>query len=240
MILQVNHLTKGFGELYACNDISFGVEKGEILGIAGPNGAGKTTLFNCISGIYHGQGEIFFEGGNINGLKPYQICKRGIGRTFQIPVIFNTMNVEQNVSVGAYFGTPFRKKSMHHQIEEALQMVGLSNKSKVPGENINLFEKKLTMLAAVLATEPKLLLLDEPMSGLSASEIEKLSNLIIKVNSELGLTIIIIEHLMKVLTGLSNRILILNEGKKFIVGTPEDVCNNEKVIEIYLGAVKKG
>lgn len=237
MILQVEHLTKNFGELYACNDISFGVQKGEIFGIAGPNGAGKTTLFNCISGVYNCRGEILFEGININGMKPHMICKHGIGRTFQIPVIFHTLNVKQNVSVGAYFGSMSRKKSVLKQINDAIEMVGLAGKENEPGDSINLFEKKMTMLATVLATEPKLLLLDEPMSGLSASEIEAFSQLIKRINRELGLTIIIIEHLMKVLTGLSNRLMILENGKKFCVGKPEDVCNDQEVIEIYLGAV---
>ena len=237
MILQVKHLTKNFGELYACDDISFEVQKGEIFGIAGPNGAGKTTLFNCIAGVYHCGGEILFEGANINGMRPHMICKSGIGRTFQIPVIFHTLNVKENVSVGAYFGSMSRRKNVRKQIDDAIEIVGLDGKENEPGESVNLFEKKMTMLAAVLATEPKLLLLDEPMSGLSASEIDAFSRLIKRINRELQLTVVIIEHLMKVLTGLSNRLMILDNGKRFRVGDPETVCNDKEVIEIYLGAV---
>jgi len=238
LILQVKNLTKQFGELFACDDISFEVNSGEIFGIAGPNGAGKTTLFNCISGYYHGTGEILFNGQNINGKRPFEICRLGIGRSFQIPTIFSTLSIKQNVSVGAYHGRINAKKNLDEQVNWALDMVGLLDKCELLGKNINLYAKKLTMIAAILATEPKIILLDEPMSGLNVTEINAISLLIKKLNDELGLTIIIIEHLMKVLTGLSNRLLIMNYGKKLCIGDPLDVCQDDKVIEVYLGATK--
>lgn len=238
MLLQVKNLTKKFGELLACDDISFEVSSGEIFGIAGPNGAGKTTLFNCISGYYHGTGEIFFNRQNINGKRPHEICKLGIGRSFQIPNIFSTLRIEQTVTVGAYYGRSNAKKDVQEQINWALDMVGLSDKRDLLGKNINLYAKKLTMLAAILATDPKIILLDEPMSGLNVTEINAISSLIKELNDELGMTIIIIEHLMKVLTGLSGRMMIMNYGKKLCIGETLEVCQNEEVIEVYLGATK--
>lgn len=233
-ILEVRGLTKRFGELAAVNNLSFEVEKGEIFGIAGPNGAGKTTLFNVISGIYSGTGEVIFEGRRINGLRPFQICRLGLVRTFQIPTLFSTLSVYDNVRVGAHFGTD--RHNEEEVIRDALDIVGLSGKETVEARHLCLFDKKLTMLAAALATQPRLLMLDEPVGGLSPTEIQQSITLFRRVNQEMGITLIVIEHLMSVLMGISNRLMILHNGEKISFGSPEEVAKDKQVIEVYLGA----
>jgi len=237
IILRLEKVSKNFGELAAVKNVSFEVEKGEIFGIAGPNGAGKTTLFNLITGVVRGSGKIIFNGININGLRPHQICHKGIGRTFQIPLLFSTMTVFENIKVGAHFGMPGvdSKRDEEKNINEVINFVGLEGKENNIAANLNLFDKKLTMLAAVLATKPKLLLLDEPIGGLTPMEIRQFVMLIQKINQELGVTIIMVEHLIKVLMELSHRIMILNYGEIISIGSPEQVANNRKVREVYLG-----
>ena len=234
IILKVNKVTQRFGQLAAVKDLSFEVEEGEIFGIAGPNGAGKTTLFNVITGFYRGSGDIVFDGTNINGLRPHQICHKGIARTFQIPQLFLTLPVVENVKVGAHFGV----RGAHDErerINEAINFVGLQRKENVIAANLNLFDKKLTMLAAALATKPKLLLLDEPIGGLSPTEVRQTITLFQKINQELGVTIVVIEHLMKVLTEVSQRLMILHNGEKICISSPQEVAKDRRVIEIYLG-----
>ena len=218
-ILQVDDVTQRFGELAAVKDLSFELEEGEIFGIAGPNGAGKSTLFNAITGFYRYSGDIYFNNEKISRLSTHQICHKGIARTFQIPHLFPTLPMVQNVRVGAYFG-----------------FVGLEGRENVPAEHLNLLDKKLTMVAVALATKPKLLLVDEPTAGLSPTETRDFITLFKKINKELGLTIIIIEHLMKVLTELSQRLMIMENGEKIAIGPPLEVTKDEKVIEIYLGS----
>ena len=233
-ILQANKVTKYFGELAAVKDLSFEVERGEIFGIAGPNGAGKTTLFNVITGFYQGSGDIIFDNINIMGLRPHQVCRKGIARTFQIPELFLTLPVLENVKVGTHFGAHGVQNEKEH-INEVINLVGLQGRGNVIAANLNLFDKKLTMLAAALATKPKLLLLDEPIGGLSPTEVRQTITLFQKINQELGLTIIVIEHLMKVLTELSQRLMILHNGEKICIGPPQEVTKDKRVIEVYLG-----
>lgn len=233
-ILQVNKVTKCFGELAAVKDLSFKVERGEIFAIAGPNGAGKTTLFNLISGVYSGSGDIIFEGENIHGRKQYEVCHRGVARTFQIPILFPTITVYDNVRVGAHFGV-LKRTSQKERVNEVIDFVGLQGRENVVAEHLGLFEKRLTMLAAALATGPRLLLLDEPTGGLSPREIRDSVALFKKINKELGVTIIVIEHLMKVVIEVSHRLMIMNNGEKICTGAPEEVTRNKEVIEIYLG-----
>lgn len=234
VILEVKQLTKHFGELAAVNNLSFEVEKGEIFGIAGPNGAGKTTLFNVISGVYSGTGEIIFEGQHINGLRPYQICHKGLVRTFQIPTVFSTMTLYDNVRVGAHFGN--HSQDEDEIVRDTLDFVGLKGKENVEVRHLSLYDKKLTMLAAVLATRPRLLMLDEPIAGLSPWEIQQSVSLFKRINQEFGVTLVVIEHLMKVLMGVSQRLMILHNGEKISIGSPEEVAKDKKVIEVYLGA----
>jgi branched-chain amino acid transport system ATP-binding protein len=233
-ILKVNQITKHFGELTAIKDLSFEVEEQEIFGIAGPNGAGKTTLFNVITGFYRSSGDIIFDGRSIRGLRPHQICRRGICRTFQIPQLFLTLPVVQNVKVGAHFGIRTHQDE-RERIREAIGLVGLQGKEDVIAANLNLYDKKLTMIAAAVATKPKLLLLDEPVGGLSPTESRQFITLIQQINQELGLTIVVIEHLMKVLTEISQRLMILHNGEKICIGPPQGVTKDKRVIEIYLG-----
>jgi len=233
VILHVEKAHKHFGELVAVKDVSFEVEKGEIFGIAGPNGSGKTTLFNLISGMLRGSGNIVFDNQNISGLRPDQICQKGIARTFQIPVVFPTLTVFRNVEVGAYFGTQGtqRKKEI---INEVINFVGLQGKENVVAAGIDLFSKKMTMLAAALATKPKLLLLDEVVAGLSPTETSQFVELVGKINRELGITIMVIEHLMKVLTEICQRLMIVHYGEQVCIGPPKEVMENSRVREIYL------
>lgn len=233
MILHVEKANKRFGELVAVKDVSFEVEKGEIFGIAGPNGSGKTTLFNLISGMLRGSGNIVFDNQNISGLRPDQICQKGIARTFQIPVVFPTLTVSRNVEVGAYFGTQGtqREKGI---INEVINFVGLQGKENVVAAGIDLFSKKMTMLAAALATKPKLLLLDEVVAGLSPTETSQFVELVGKINRELGITIMVIEHLMKVLTEICQRLMIIHYGEQICIGPPKEVTENSRVREIYL------
>lgn len=239
MIIQLKNVTKKFGELIAINNLSFEVNKGDIFGVAGPNGAGKTTLFNIITGILHGSGEIIFEGTNISHFGPHQICQKGIARTFQIPCLFKSMTTFENILVGAQFGLHAerkRKETLIDIINEVIDYVGLKEKQNINADNLSLYDKKLTMFAAALATKPRLLLLDEPMGGLSPIEILQISNLISKINNELKVTIIIIEHLVKTLLELSNQMMILHFGEKICVGSPNQVFKDGNVREIYLGA----
>jgi branched-chain amino acid transport system ATP-binding protein len=234
-ILRCVDVTQRFGELAAVRNISFEVEKGEIFGIAGPNGAGKTTLFNVITGFYRGSGDIFFDNERIIGLSTHQICHKGIARTFQIPHLFPTLPVAQNVRVGTHFGNP-QEHNEKQDIEEVIRFVGLEGKENVPAESLSLLDKKLTMMAAALATKPKLFLLDEPIGGLSPTETKEFMTLVRKINQELGLTIMIIEHLMKPLTALSDRLMIMHNGEKVCLNPPKEVIADKKVIEIYLGS----
>lgn len=234
IILETRQITKRFGSLAAVNELSFSVEEKEIFGIAGPNGAGKTTLFNVVSGFFTNSGEIIFQGERIERLRPFQVCLKGIARTFQIPSIFSTLSVYDNVRVGAHFGN--YKVDEGKIITEVLDFVGLKEKKDVRAVHLPLFDKKLTMLAAALATQPKLLMVDEPIGGLSPAEIAKSVEIFRRINQELGITLVIIEHLMSVLMELSHRMMILHNGQKISIGSPEEVANDKQVIEVYLGA----
>jgi len=233
-ILRCEKVNKRFGELIALKDVDFELERGEVFGIAGPNGAGKTTLFNVITGLLRGSGEIIFDGVNINGLRTHKICHMGITRTFQIPLVFPSMSLFENVKIGAHFGVQ-KAKNEEENVSEIINFLGLERRKEVMAGDLDLFDKKLTMLAAALATRPKLLLLDEPVGGLSPVEIAKIMELVRKINKELGITIMVIEHLMKVLTGICHRLMILHYGEKICIGPPKEVIEDNKVIEVYLG-----
>lgn len=233
-ILETKNLTLSFGKLIVTNNLSFEVEEGEIFGIAGPNGAGKSTLFNLLTGFYRGSGEIIFKNKKISGMAPFQITREGIGRTFQIPQLFTTLTVEENVSIGAYFGDR-NLQDEKQNVKEAISFVGLAGKEKICVENLNLYDKKMTMIAAALATKPELLLLDEPVGGLSPKEVWQSMDLFKRMNQDLGLTIILIEHVMRVITELSNRLMILSSGQRICLGSPQEVCQNEQIIKLYLG-----
>lgn len=231
MILETRGLSKNFGKLAALADASFQVEEGEIFGIAGPNGAGKSTLFNVIAGLYPpSSGRVFFEGHDITGLNPHQVCHRGVARTFQIPTTFHSMSVYDNIRVGATFGG--RRKD---HIPEIIEFLNLDGKAHALAKDLDLYTTKLVMLGAALATDCRLLMLDEPMAGLSIVEIEDFLILVRKINQERKITIVIIEHLLDILIGISTRMLILHDGQTLYIGASEKVTQDKRVVEVYLG-----
>ncbi|MCF8068738.1 MAG: ATP-binding cassette domain-containing protein [Desulfobacterales bacterium] len=234
MLLYCKDLTKKFGEITAVNRLSFDVKAQEIFGIAGPNGAGKTTLYNLITGVYKGIGEINFDGSEINNLDPHRICHKGIARTFQIPQLATSLSAYHNIKIAAHFGNE-KNRVDKKVIDDVIAFNGLRDKQGIVADKLSLIDKKLTMVAAAMATQPKMLMFDEPMAGLSPLEIRHLMDLFKKINEERGLTIVIIEHFMKVLTELADRLMILENGAKLCIGPPLEVTQDKRVIESYLG-----
>lgn len=235
-VLELDNVGKRFGAIVALKDVSVVVREGEVLGIAGPNGSGKSTLFNVVTGVHRGTGSVLLRGENIINLSPDRVCRRGVGRTFQIPQVFASMTVEENVRVGARFGGASRGRT-RELMDRSLEFVGLTSRRGVKASHLDLLERKLLMLAATLATEPFLLLLDEPMGGLTPAEIARLSALIVNLRDEQGVTPIVIEHKVKTLVALSDRLMILFNGERIALGPPQEVVNDERVIDLYLGKV---
>jgi len=231
-MLKAIGVTKTFGALKAVNNLSFELEDGQIFGIAGPNGAGKSTVFNLISGFYPYEGAIELQGRNLAGMRPHQIAKAGISRTFQVPQIFPSLTVKESISVGSRFGASGGLDLGH--VDRIIEFVGLVEKYHQNTSHLNLLDKKKLMIGAALATNPKILMLDEPMGGCNATEIKQLMKLITQINEELGISIIIIEHFMKVLTELTEKLLIIESGTEICCDTPEKAVSNPKVIECYL------
>ena len=232
-MLKALNITKRFGELKAVDDLSFEVEEGQVFGIAGPNGAGKSTLYNLITGFYSYEGEINFNGRSISGMPPYKIAKAGIARTFQIPQTFPSLSVQKSISVGSRFGAEGGLDRPH--VDEIIRFVDLEAERHKKTGLLNLLGKKKLMIGAALATKPKILMLDEPMAGCNAHEIRDLMDLISRINKDLGITIIIIEHFMKVLTELTENLLIIESGREICQGEPSEVINDPMVIACYLG-----
>lgn len=232
---RVSSLDMNFGSMEALKNVSFEVEKGLIFGIAGPNGAGKTTLLNVISGaLKPTRGEVYLDNENIASLNPVSVCHKGIARTFQIPTIFPTLTLLDNVRVGKTFGhAPGRKGS--RDLSEIIDFVGLRGKEDQLAANIDLYSRKLLMLAAALATEPKILLLDEPLGGLNFREIEAYLNLIKELNQEMKVTLLVVEHLFDKLVEISQEVMILDFGQQIYLGPSDRVGDDKKVIEVYLG-----
>jgi len=233
MMLKAIHVTKSFGELKAVNDLSFEIQKGQVFGIAGPNGAGKSTVFNLITGFYNYEGKIEFDGRDITGMPPYRIAQIGIARTFQIPQTFPSLNVQKAISVGSRFGASGGLDLGY--VDEMIRFVDLYQERFQGTGLLTLLGKKKLMIGASLATKPKILMLDEPMAGCNAMEIRSLMELIVKINQDLGITIIIIEHFMKVLTELTESLMIIESGRKILQDEPAICVNDPRVIECYLG-----
>ncbi|MDM8515530.1 ATP-binding cassette domain-containing protein [Desulfobacterales bacterium HSG16] len=232
-MLALKNVTKKFGELIAVNDLSFTVEQGQIFGIAGPNGAGKSTVYNLITGFYPYEGEIVFNGKNLSGMPPYKIARAGIARTFQIPQIFPSLTVDTSLNVGSRFGSGTGLDPAH--VDKIIEFLELSEDRFTKTNKLNLMGKKKLMIGAALATKPGILMLDEPMAGSNAREIKALMDLILRINQEMGLTIIIIEHFMKVLTELTQELLIIESGSMICCDSPEKATRDPKVIESYIG-----
>jgi branched-chain amino acid transport system ATP-binding protein len=236
-ILEGQGVTKYFGGLAAVSHVDFHVDQGEILGLIGPNGAGKTTLFNLISGALPlSSGQISFKGHRLNGLKPHQICKAGIARTFQQTKVFPNMPVFQNILLGAFFGRPTRVSGTDAAriATETLEFVGLSAMSATPAKDLTLVNQKRVEVARALATRPEVLLLDELMAGLNPAEVSEAMELVKKIRDR-GIAVFMVEHVMKAIMGICERVMVLHHGEKISEGTPQEVAADRKVIEIYLG-----
>ncbi len=236
-ILKGERVCKYFGGLAAVSQVDFHVEEGEILGLIGPNGAGKTTLFNLISAaLPHGAGVMHFDGRKISGKGRHEICKYGIARTFQSTKIFGSLTVLENVMLGSLFGCS-ESISMNEAKEEALELlnfVGLKKFADIPAQDLKMANQKWVELARALATKPKLLLLDELIAGLNSTETTEAMGLVKKIHAK-GITIIMIEHVMKAIMTICDRIIVLHHGMKIAEGTPTDIANHSTVIDIYLG-----
>jgi branched-chain amino acid transport system ATP-binding protein len=235
-ILEARNLTKDFGGLVAVKNVSFIVHPGEIIGLIGPNGAGKTTVFNLITGIEKIQsGEVFFEGTNISKLKPHSICKIGIARTYQSVRPFLNHTVRENVSVGAIYGRNSNGLDWKQRVDQVLDLLELRGKENLLAKNLPIEERKMVEVGRALAADPKILMLDEPMAGLTATEISKFVDLMKKLNIEEKLTILIVEHVMKAISSACSRVVVMHHGEILAEGSPENVLSDERVIEVYLG-----
>jgi branched-chain amino acid transport system ATP-binding protein len=234
-ILEIRNVSKFFGGLAANSDVSFEMTEGMILGLIGPNGAGKTTLFNCITGFYPpSRGEIIFDGRRMNGLLPDKVCKLGMARTWQKVRPLANLSVLDNVTVGALCRTRSVRDARRAAAAQ-LELVGLGHKSHQAAGSLPIGERKKLEIARVLATKPKLLLLDEVMGGLNQAEMDDIIRLILDIREQ-GVTEMVIEHDMKAIMRLSDRIVVLTSGEKLAEGAPNDIVNNRQVIEAYLGA----
>jgi branched-chain amino acid transport system ATP-binding protein len=252
-LLEIRSLKKHFGGLYAVRDLDMVIEEGDVVSVIGPNGAGKTTLFNMVTGIYHpDEGEIVFDGHSVVGRKPSQITRLGISRTFQTVHLFPNMTVLENAMVGQHcrthsglFGTLLNlpstraeERRIEEKAREALAFFGSrlqGYRHDQPASSLSYANRRRLEIARALATEPKLLLLDEPTAGMNPKETEELTHQIAKLGEEWNLTIVVIEHDMRVVKGVSDRVIALDFGTKIAEGTYDEVANNEHVIEAYLG-----
>lgn len=237
-ILEGRDLSRSFGGLMALNRVSFQLFEGEVVGLIGPNGSGKTTLFNAVTGVFPPQeGEILLGGKPITGLKPFEICRMGIGRTFQVVRPFLRMTCLENVLVGIV-GRGQKGTPKHLKIEEALselEFVGLGRYSQRLAGSLTLLQKKMLELARALATRPRVLLLDEVLAGLNPSEILQALEMIENIRKKRGVTIFWVEHVMGAIMRACQRIIVLDQGKKIAEGTPQEVRSNPRVIQAYLG-----
>jgi len=234
--LDIAGVSKRFRGLLAVDNVSFRVEPGAIFAVIGPNGAGKTTLFNIIAGnLVPSQGAITFDGARIDGLAPDEVCRRGIGRTFQLVRPFPTLSVEDNVVIGALLhrGDPVMARRRAHEV---LWQIDLFDKRHQLASALTLPDRKRLEVARALATDPKLLLLDEVMAGLRPAETDRMVAILTKLNRETGMTILLIEHVMRAVMALASRVLVLHHGAAIAEGAPEAVVREPAVVESYLGA----
>ncbi|HAY39729.1 MAG TPA: ABC transporter ATP-binding protein [Desulfobacteraceae bacterium] len=233
-ILEINNLVKDFGGLRAVDTLSLSIEEGEILGMIGPNGAGKSTAFNCIAGVYAPtKGDVYFTGKKINGVRPWNLCKNGLARTFQIVKPFRSKSVLYNVMVGSFVTTD-KTAVAEEKALNVLKILSFENKKDERAGNLTIAELKRLEVARALATEPKLLLFDEVMAGLRPAEVDEMVQIIKNLRDQ-GITIFVIEHIMRAIMALSDRIVVIHFGKKIAEGSPQEVASDENVIKAYLG-----
>lgn len=243
-ILSCRNVTKLYGSLAAVDGATLNVNAGEVIGIGGPNGAGKTTLFDIISGVTPvTSGQVIFQGHDITTLRAHKVCKAGLARTFQLNAAFDSMTVEQNVLCSAHFGrrdANFLSLSYDRATRDyahaAIEMTGLGNQTALKVSELTAIQRKRLMIACAIASKPTVLLLDEPVGGLTATEIDEAIELIRNVKRELSLTIVIIEHVMRFLVALCDRVVIMHLGKKIFEGPASDLSRDKNVVEVYLGA----
>lgn len=239
MILQVEGVSKRFGGLQALTRVTFDLPEGQILGLIGPNGAGKTTLFNVINGVFPpSEGRILFRGKDVTGAKPYRLARLGLARTHQIVRPLNELTVRENVTVGSCFGRERKGLGEASRVaDEVLSFVGLSDRTDQLAGSLNVAQKKRLELARALAARPYLLLLDEVLAGLTPSEITRMVETVRQIRTQ-GITIVMIEHVMHAVMNVSDRVIVLDYGQQIAEGSPDEIVNNEKVIEAYLGDPK--
>jgi branched-chain amino acid transport system ATP-binding protein len=236
-ILTVDCVSKAFGGLMAVSDVSFSVNRGEIVGLIGPNGAGKTTLFNVVSGYYAPtRGKVLFDGQDVSGRPPYALAARGIGRTFQVVKPFPGLSVLENVVIAAFLRHP-RRADAEAQAWKVLEVTGLADRADEAASSLTLAGRKRLEISKALALEPTFLLLDEVVAGLNPTEVDRTIELILALRAR-GITILIVEHIMRVIMRISDRLVVLNFGEKIAEGPPAEVAANRAVIEAYLGEAR--
>ncbi len=234
MLLEARAVSKAFGSFFAVRDADLAVEEGEIIGLIGPNGAGKSTFFNCLAGDTGcTSGEIVFAGRDVTNSSPEAHARLGIGRTFQVPATFEGMSVLDNVMVGAYLHHPHRSDAREHA-RRTIELTGLKAQAELAAHSLGTPGRKRLEIARVLATNPRLMLLDESLAGLTPTELQEAIALVRQIH-EMGVTLVIVEHIMEVIMTLTGRVLVFNQGHVVASGKPEDVVKDEAVIEAYLG-----
>lgn len=233
-LLEVKGISKRFGGLQAVSELSFDLKQGEILGLLGPNGAGKTTAFNMIAGALRTDtGDILFDGKSLVGKAPWDICRLGIGRTYQLSKPFGGLSVVENIMVGAFVRAP-SESAARNEAEEIASFLGLAGKMNVDADDLTAVDRRKLELGRALATQPKLLLMDEVVAGATPQEASEMVELVKQVRDR-GVTILIVEHVMKVIMGLSDRVIVLDYGKLIANGAPRDVVNQPEVMKAYFG-----
>jgi branched-chain amino acid transport system ATP-binding protein len=249
-ILQIENLSKSFDGLRAIKDVSLSVDYGEIRGLIGPNGSGKSTLFNLISGVYQPDaGTIVFDSTDVTGWEPHEIAERGVARTFQLLRMFAEMTVLENLMIGHHCHAAYNafeavigsrrvtaeEKRIRDEMMELLEFIGLADYADIPASEMSIGQRRLLALARGIAMRPKLLLLDEPAAGLSPVNVDNLMNAMVELKKRYGLTVIVVEHILKVVMNTCERVTVLDHGEKIAEGTPEEVRDDHAVIEAYLG-----